>query len=162
MIRRQMQLQLLGFALACLIPASLATPYNITVSHLSPTITYLPSRSGNATDTWNVTYIQPQDTPNTGAIGDGPSSHYTTYIDGSASLGFVGTAIYVYGYTNGSDSDVSLSIGDQTLDSNDQDGLLGWKDGLKNQWWDLSVNVTGNGGVGIRGITFTVDVGGKG
>lgn len=154
-----LQLLLLGYGWTCTI---IATPINITVSHLSPTVSYTPSRSGDSENTWNVTYIDPQDAPNNGSIGDGPSSHYTTFNDASASLGFVGTAIYVYGYTNGSTDDVSLRIDGQKLNKGEKDGLLGWKEGLKNQWWDLAVNVTGSGGVGIQAITFTVNFGNKG
>jgi hypothetical protein len=154
-----MQLSLLGLGW---ISPIVATPMNISVTHLSPTINYSPSRSGESGNTWNVTYIEPQDAPYNGSIGDGPSSHYTTFNGASASLGFAGTAIYVYGYTNGSVDDVSLSIGGQKLSGGEKDGLLGFKEGLKDQWWDLAVNVTGSGGVGIRGITFTVDFGNKG
>lgn len=160
MIFRQLsQLLLLGFGW---IPFTHGTPMNITVSHLSPTINYTPSRSGESENTWNVSYIEPQPAPNNGSIGDGPSSHYTTFNGASASLGFAGTALYVYGYTNGSTDDVSLSLGGQKLNAGSQDGLLGWIEGLKDQWWDLAVNVTGTGGVGIRGITFTVDFGNQG
>ena len=157
--RHVLQASLLGLGWIC---STIATPMNVTVSHLSPTISYSPSRSGESEITWNVTYIEPQDAPSIGAIGDGPSSHYTTFNGASASLGFVGSAIYVYGYTNGSTNDVSLSLGEFGLNEGDGNGLLGWKEGLKDQWWDLVVNVTGNGGVGIRGITFTVDFGNKG
>jgi hypothetical protein len=159
MRKRTLQLFLLS-----LIPGVIADAVNITVSHLSPTINYIPSRSGPSGETWNVSYVLPQDAPNSGAIGDGPSSHFTTYDGASASLGFVGTAVYVYGYSNGteSDSDVSLSIGGKKLEKGDGNGLLGWKEGLKNQWWDIAVNVTGGGGVGIQGITFTIEFGGKG
>lgn len=145
-----------------LVRVALSTAVNISVTHLSPTIEYLPSRSGLSDETWNVTYVQEQDAPDSGAVGDGPSSHYTTYDGASASLGFVGTAIYVYGYTNGTDSDVSLSVNGKDLEKGDGNGLLGWKEGLKNQWWDLAVNVTGEGGVGIIGVTFTLQLGGKG
>lgn len=150
--------------LICLwsVPLAWATAVNISVTHLSPTIEYSPSRSGPSDETWNVTYVQEQDAPNSGAIGDGPSSHYTTFDGASASLGFVGTAIYVYGYTNGTDSDVSLSVGGKDLEKGDGNGLLGWKEGLKNQWWDVAVNVTGGSGVGIQGMTFTTQLGGKG
>jgi hypothetical protein len=34
--------------------------------------------------------------------------------------------------------------------------------GLKNKWWDVAVNVTGSSGVGIQGMTFTTQLGGKG
>jgi hypothetical protein len=156
--------QLLQLSLLCLgrLPSTIATPINVTISHLSPTINYSPSRSGESGNTWNVTYTQPQPAPNNGSIGDGPSSHFTTFNGASASLGFVGTSVYVYGYVNASTDDVSLSIGGQKLNEGDKDGLLGWKDGLEDRWWDLAVNVTGLGGVGIRGITFTVDFGNKG
>jgi hypothetical protein len=157
--RKLLRLPLLGLLCA---PMAIATAINITVSHLSPTINYHPSRSGDSDSTWNVTYTRPQDEPYIGAIGDGPSSQYTTFTGASASLGFVGTAIYVYGYANGSDSDVSLSVGGKKLDTKNEDGLLGWKRGLKDQWWDLAVNVTGSGGVGIESITFTTEFGARG
>ena len=155
---------LLQLPLLCLgwLSITIATPLNISVTHLSPTINYSPSRSGESANTWNVTYIEPQPAPNNGSIGDGPSSHYTTFNGASASLGFVGTAVYVYGYANGSTDDVSLSIGGHKLNAGDKDGLLGSKEGLDDRWWDLAVNVTGSGGVGIRAITFTVDFGNKG
>lgn len=160
MISRQWsQLSLLSLGLLSI---AIATPINITVSHLSPTINYTPSRSGESGNTWNVTYTEPQPAPNNGSIGDGPSSHYTTFNGASASLGFVGTAVYVYGYVNGSADDVSLRVGGVKLNGGYEDGLLGWKEGLKDQWWDLTLNVTGSGGVGIRTITFTVDFGNKG
>jgi hypothetical protein len=53
-------------------------------------------------------------------------------------------------------------VGGQKLDGGDRPGLLGWKDGLKDQWWDLAINVTGSGGVGIQAVTATIEIGGNG
>lgn len=161
-------LALTAAALALLPTVVRSEPYNITIYDESPTITYLPSRSGDSASTWNSSYtISGSYNNESGTIGQGESLHYTTADGASASLGFVGTAIYVWGYNYGDDSDVQLRVGDQDLERGDgEEGLLGWKDGLKNQWWDFTVNITSGGaawnGMDLRRIILTVDFGGKG
>lgn len=81
-------------------------------------------------------------------------------------MGFVGTAIYVWGNNYGNESDVRLQVGGQDLERGEVEGLLGWKDGLKNEWWEFTVNITSGrsawDGFDLRRITVTVDFGGKG
>ena len=154
-------------AFACLLPLVVAEPYNITIYDESPTITYLPSRSGDSTTTWNSSYtISGTYNNQSGQMGLGESYHYTTADGASASLGFVGTAIYVWGNNYGNESDVQLQVGGQDLERGQVEGLLGWKDGLKNQWWEFTVNITSGrsawDGFDLRRITVTVDFGGKG
>lgn len=151
-----------------LLSATLAEPYNISITDQSPTITYLPSRSGDSAETWNSSYtISGSYNPDPGSLGQGDSLHYTTADGASASVGFVGTAVYIWGYNYGNDSDVQLRVGGEDLErGGTEEGLLGWKTGLDNQWWDVTLNVTpADGtfrGVDIRRITLTLDWGGKG
>lgn len=157
-----------------LLPLASGEPYNITIYDESPTITYLPSRSGDSATTWNSSYtISGMWNNQSGQMGQGESYHYTTARGASASLGFVGTAIYVWGNNYGEESDVQLLVGEHNLSraggegqGEGEVGLLGWRDGLRNQWWDFTVNITsGTGewrGFDLRRITVTVDFGGRG
>lgn len=104
-------------------------------------------------------------------MGQGESYHYTKARGVSASLGFVGTAVYVYGNNYGDEGDVELQVGGRNLTRDGgggegEDGLLAWRDGLRNKWWDLTVNITsGTGdweGFDLRRIIVTIDFGGKG
>ena len=125
--------------------------FNITLSDQSPAIVYLPSRSGPADTTWNVTYAESDwATYSNQTIGEGASRHYTTSSSASASLGWVGTAIYVWGQGNADVSVDGKSLG------NAGDGLLGWWAGDRG-WHTVSVNSTG-GGVNVTGMTVTLAV----
>lgn len=145
-----------------------AEPYNITLTDVSPTIQYLPSRDGDPTTTWNTSYtISGQWNSAPGSIGQGESLHYTEADGASASVGFVGTAVYVWGYNYGLEGDVRLAVGGQELDTAGAgDGFLGKMEGMKNQWWDLTINKTAGGGqrngFDLRRVVITVDFGGKG
>lgn len=168
-MRRSPNMRLLTLAavFALVLPV-VAEPYNITFTDESPTITYLPSRSGNESETWRSDYTgSGGNLPVQGSLGSGDSYHYTTANGASASVGFVGTAVYVYGYNYGNDSDVQIQIGGQDLDrGQNETELLGWKTGLKNQWWEVTINVTTTDplfrGIDLRQITLTVDFGGRG
>lgn len=161
---RQLYATAAGLAL---LSVSLAEPFNISITDQSPTITYLPSRSGDSAQTWNSSYtISGSYNAQPGSRGLGDSLHYTTADNASASVGFVGTAVYVWGYNYGNDSDVQMRVGDVDLERGGEEGLLGWKTGLDNKWWEVTLNVTrGEGlfnGLDIRRITFTIDFGGQG
>ncbi|WVQ66504.1 uncharacterized protein L199_004685 [Kwoniella botswanensis] len=133
--------------------------YNITVSDQSPTISYSPSRSGPADQSWNVTYSDSNwsDYVNQ-TIGQGVSSHYTTYIGANASLGWWGSAVYLW--AEAGDSDIEVKVDGNTT-AKKIDG--GWYvDKLSESWHRLRVRVIGNGGVRITGVTFTTVIGEEG
>lgn len=137
-----------------------ATERNISISDQSPTVFYSPSKSGLPSETWNVTYSQSNSSAwIPGAVGNGDSTHYTTFIGASISFGFRGTGIYISG-SAGTSGDVRISIGDQEANYGDGgEGFVGWKSGLEDKWWAVKVNVTGNGGVNITGFMFTINIG---
>ncbi|WWC73475.1 uncharacterized protein I206_107445 [Kwoniella pini CBS 10737] len=134
-------------------------PYNITVSDQSPTITYSPSRSGPSDQTWNVTYTESSWSSYLNqTIGEGISAHYTTHIGANASLGWWGTAAYLWADANENDAQVTID-GTQIA----KKIFNGWMlDNLEEGWHRIKLSVTGNGGVNLKGITFTTGIGEKG
>lgn len=157
--RQSGMLRWAGLTAIAALPLAAATLRNITVTDQSPMVFYTPSRSGPANETWNVTYSESDwATSGNGAVGNGESTHYTTYIGASISFGFKGTAAYVLGST-GDASDVAVTVGELQAEKGGSEGFLGWRAGLDNKWWTVRVNVTGNGGVNVTGFMFTVDIG---
>jgi hypothetical protein len=59
-----------------------------------------------------------------------------------------------------------MQVGGEDLERGGEEGLLGWKTGLKNQWWEVALNVTPADttfrGIDIRRVVFTIDFGGTG
>jgi hypothetical protein len=133
-----------------------ATPTNITILDQSPMITYFPSRSGPDSQTWNVTYDgTPWSSFYPGAIANGSSSHRTYYIGATASFGFRGTAVYLMG----SGAGYTVTLNGETIPSGGDDGMMASRSGMKDQWWDVVLKVTGLDGVVIESIIFTVEIG---
>ncbi|WWC65663.1 uncharacterized protein I303_108284 [Kwoniella dejecticola CBS 10117] len=134
-------------------------PYNISVSDQSPTITYSPSRSGPSSQTWNATYTDsPWSEWMNQTIGEGTSSHFTTHVGANASLGWWGTAVYLWADASENDAQVTID-GSQTAKKIPDGWML---DGLPEAWHRVRLSVTGTGGVNLKGITFTTGLGGKG
>ncbi|WVQ96185.1 hypothetical protein IAU59_003288 [Kwoniella sp. CBS 9459] len=134
-------------------------PFNVSVSDQSPTISYHPSRSGPSDSTWNVTYTESSwaDYVNQ-TIGQGVSSHYTTFVGANATLGWWGTAVYVL--AEAADQDIQVVV-DGQVNAQKVDG--GWAaTGLSEGWHRVRVKVVGSGGVKLSGITFTTGVGESG
>ncbi len=140
--------------------AASPTPYNITITDDSPTIAYLPSRSGPSSSTWNVSYTSsPWSTyVQDSTIGTGTSSHYTTFIRATATVGWVGTAAYVWGLAGS-------GVTTFTLDGNVLQNvpattyMIGAVYGLNYGWHELVLTVTGAQGVTITGMTLTTGLG---
>ncbi|KAK4689925.1 hypothetical protein P7C73_g192, partial [Tremellales sp. Uapishka_1] len=139
-----------------------ASPFNITLSDQSPAISYSPSRSGEATSTWNVTYSStPWATYAEQTIGLGTSVHYTTAVGALASLSWEGTAVYVWGSSGAGVVNMTVD-GVYKSGSGIRDGLLGWATGLSAGWHTVEVRVLKDSGVNITGVTITTDLGAKG
>ncbi|WVW86681.1 hypothetical protein I302_108735 [Kwoniella bestiolae CBS 10118] len=142
-----------------LLPTHAKEPFNITVSDQSPTISYFPSRSGPQASTWNVTYTDSAWSNYVNqTIGQGVSSHYTTFVGANASLGWWGTAVYLWG--EGNDADIEVRVDGNTTAQRIEGGW--YLDNLQESWHRLRVRVIGNGGVRIRGVTFTTVIGENG
>lgn len=143
-----------------ILPLVTATLRNITITDQSPTIFYTPSKAGPASETWNITYSESDSSAWTpGAVGNGYSSHITTFESASLSFGFKGTAIYVQG-TETNDGSSVMTVGSQLADKvGGRDGLVAYKTGLEDKWWPVKLNVTGTGSVAITSIIFTVNIG---
>ncbi|WVF68647.1 hypothetical protein IAT40_003417 [Kwoniella sp. CBS 6097] len=134
-------------------------PFNVSVSDQSPTISYGPSRTGPSDSTWNVTYTDSSwSTYVNQTIGQGISSHYTTSVGANATLGWWGTAVYVW--AEAADQDIQVIV-DGQVNAKKVDG--GWMaTGLSEGWHRVRVKVVGGGGVRLYGITFTTGVGESG
>lgn len=143
---------------ASILPLVASTLRNITITDQSPTIFYQPSKVGPPDQTWNITYTESNSSSwLPGAVGEGISTHYTTFTGASLSFGFKGTGVYILG-SETNDGDSVMTIGNQTAETGEE-GVLGYKGGLEDKWWAVRLNVTGNGGVNITGIIFTVNIG---
>lgn len=135
-------------------------PYNVTLTSDSSTLNYYPSRTGASPETWNVTYTSSDwstYTPNA-SLGIGESPHFTTHIGAWVSVGWVGTAVYVWGLAGV--GVYTFSVDGQTVyDVNATTGMLGMVSGLDDGWHELVVTVTGEQGVTLQGMTVTTGVG---
>lgn len=87
--------------------------------------------------------------------------HWTTYIGATATFGFKGTGIYINGTVSTGDAVVTVG-GEDITQTGSGSKYMAFKDGMTDQWWDVVVKVTGNGGVFLEGITFTVNIGNDG
>ena len=165
MSSRDMKLSLSLLCLLSLLSSlSLATsldPYNLSITDNSPTITYLPYRSGPSETGWNVTFSQsPLWLTTTDVIGEGTSQHYTTARSASASIGWVGTAAYVFG--SAAAGSVSLMVDGTGNGVSSPQGTVGMVEGLEYGWHNLTLQVIGTGGVSITGMTLTIGLGDEG
>jgi hypothetical protein len=148
--------------ITCAVTAVLGTPYNITVADQSPTIEYSPSRYGaDPAQTWTVTYNDTMWTGSEpGSVRLPPSYHFSTHIGATATFGFKGTAVYIYGVA--SVGDAAITVGGEDITQTGGGGYLGWKSGLKDQWWEVVVKVKGSGGVRLESIECTINLGNDG
>ncbi|KAK4689573.1 hypothetical protein P7C73_g539, partial [Tremellales sp. Uapishka_1] len=135
-------------------------PYNVTISDESGAITYAPSRSGDSSVTWNVSYSQSSWADYVEqSFGVGNSSHYTTSLGATASVGFIGYAVYFWGSaSSGSASLMADSITSGIISTAD-DGLLGMVENLDYGWHEAQLSVTGGEGVNLTGVTITMGAG---
>lgn len=87
-------------ALAAL--ASAQTPYNITVTDMSPTVAYTPQQQALAADGWNGTYSEtPWEYYTNMSLGEGNTLHTTSMVGASAEVSFVGVGVAFYGSGSG-------------------------------------------------------------
>lgn len=140
-----------------------AQAYNWSITDQSPLITYNPLRVGDNTTTWNSTYsnsswADQQLAGYSSLVGHGQSAHTTDFAGATASVGFVGTAVYVWGQAFQLSS-VLYVDGVSRSFSGGQDGIIGSVEGLTNGWHEVEVNVRGLGFVQVEGFTFTSDIG---
>lgn len=152
-------MMLVTFALVASVVLSVsATPTNITVTDNSPTINYTPSRSGDSSQTWNVSYTgNDWSTTTPGNLSQGTSQHLSYYVGATALFSFKGTAIYIAGTASATNAEVT--VGGTLITPR---GLPAYKDGLADQWWDVIVKVIGDEGVFLNGMTCTVNIGNDG
>ncbi|PPR00557.1 hypothetical protein CVT26_009889 [Gymnopilus dilepis] len=132
------------------------TPYNITISDDSPTLTYSPYRDGPLTGGWNLTCSGSDDStysPQNFCVGS--SSHRTSYTGASISLQFEGTAAYIYG-TAPAGSYV-LQVDNNIVSSpNSSPGLLARVEGLTYALHTVVLNVTQSTMVSFSEVVLTV------
>ncbi|KAH8100275.1 hypothetical protein BXZ70DRAFT_179619 [Cristinia sonorae] len=137
-------------------------PYNITVSSQTGTILYLPSRDGNASLGWNVTYSQgTSDTGYNHPQGVGVDSHQTTYDGATMQFSWIGTAMFLYGQADGASYTIDVD-GDQSSSASvsvPQGGLLGSRTGLIYGNHTLTLTTHGTGQVSFQYAELTIGVG---
>ncbi|WWD20102.1 hypothetical protein CI109_104576 [Kwoniella shandongensis] len=133
-------------------------PYNISVSDQSPTIIYKPELDTYPNLGWNLTYTDSSyATYSPDAIGKGISAHNTTVQGATATLSWLGTAVYVR--LDASVGNVSVVVdGTKGAERSSDDGIMFVK-GLEEKWHTVVIQVTGRAGVKLYGITFTTVVG---
>lgn len=155
---------LVSIGLAALSLGASAQAYNWSITDQSPLITYHPLSVGDNSTSWNSSFSGSSWANNadpvsySSAVGHGRSAH-TTDVDGAtASVGFVGTAVYVWGQTSQL-SALLLVDGVSRSFSGGQDGIIGSAEGLDNKWHDVKLSVRGLDYVQVYGFTFTSDIG---
>ncbi|KDR83229.1 hypothetical protein GALMADRAFT_152167 [Galerina marginata CBS 339.88] len=140
---------------------SFSSPYNITISNDSPTITYFPYRDGPAAGGWNLTCADSIDSawiPQSFCAG--LSSHRTTYIGASLLIEFEGTAAYLYGETSGSFvTQVDGQVNGYPLASDSAVALLAKSEGLSFGKHRIFLNVTQSAALSFKEAVLTIGVG---
>jgi len=142
---------------------------NVTVTDMSPMMIYSPSSSGPMDSAWNQTWTNAswgQYTPlwPVDRLDDGTmpvSAHTTRFMGASASISFMGTAVYFYGMAQGS---FSLEAGGQTTEvklESTTTGLLASATGLANVAQEAKITLL-SGEITINHVVVTVEVGGTG
>jgi hypothetical protein len=138
-----------------------ARAYNWSVTDQSPLIKYYPLLAGDNSTSWNSTYSGSSWAKSSyeydSIVGRGKSAHTTDVDDATASVGFVGTAVYVWGQTPKLSSTIYVD-GVARSFSGGEDGIIGAVEGLENRWHDVKVNVEGLDFVQLYGFTFTSDI----
>jgi hypothetical protein len=59
----------------------------------------------------------------------------------------------------GSGAGYTVTLNGETIPSGGDDGMMASRSGMKDQWWDVVLKVTGLDGVVIESIIFTVEIG---
>jgi hypothetical protein len=142
---------------------------NVTLSDMSPMLSWSPSASGPMDSTWNQTWTDASWADYTPLwpivrMDDGRmpvSSHTTQYVGASVSLDFMGTAIYFFGTGKGS---VSVDVGGKKsyIDVDlSAIGVIASVSGLDNAAQKASVTLK-SGEISINSVIVTVQVGGQG
>ncbi|WVQ79457.1 hypothetical protein IAT38_001556 [Cryptococcus sp. DSM 104549] len=137
-------------------------PYNITLNDQASALTYLPSRDGPASSTWNSSYTDsPWSEYSIDAMGQGTSYHHTSAANASVTIEFVGCAVYAWGQA--SSGEVELRVDGEVVDSKgDGENLLASATGLKYGWHRTKVVVKGGSSVAFLGFTVTAGLGNVG
>ena len=137
-------------------------PFNLTLSAQSPLIRYRPSRDGPSASTWNITYEDTPWTNSTEVIGRGDSKHTSSFAGVTASLGWVGTDIFLYGsLQQGAEITADVDGSADNLVLNSGNGLLLVGKDMAYGWHEVRIKVD-RGEVSLTGVTLTVDIGSSG
>ena len=132
--------------------------YNWSITDQSPLITYDPDDRGSNETTWNSTYSQSSWRAYTATtVGYGQSAHTTEASDASATVRFIGTAVYVWGQAYQLSAVVYVD-GIAMATSGGQNGLIAAIEGLTNDWHDVEVVSRGLAYVSVEGFTFTSSI----
>ncbi|KDR71270.1 hypothetical protein GALMADRAFT_75145 [Galerina marginata CBS 339.88] len=137
------------------------SPYNITITNDSPVVSYSPYRDGPSVTGWNLTCAGSLDSawfrP---SFCIGPSSHRSSFVGGTLTINFEGTAIYLYGSaTSGS---YTISIDGQinpSFASDASSGLLGAGVEMPFGKHSLVLSITQSSTVSFSQAILTVEVG---
>ncbi|KAH8100285.1 hypothetical protein BXZ70DRAFT_180298 [Cristinia sonorae] len=137
-------------------------PFNITLSSQTATISYLPTRDGDAALGWNVTYSQGnQNTGYSNLQGVGTDTHRTAHDGASLQFSWIGTAVYLYG--NADNASYTLDVdGDRVSSSSvtiPEGGLLGSKTGLEYGNHTVTLTTHGTNQVAFQFAELTIGLG---
>ncbi|KAK7471914.1 hypothetical protein VKT23_000016 [Stygiomarasmius scandens] len=134
-------------------------PYNITLSSQTAYgISYSPSRNGNISTGWNVSYsdgVRDMDYGN--PVGVGVDQHRTSFAGATMELDWTGTAVYLYGSAEA--GSYTISVDNENVDVEPGGGLLGSKSGLDYGAHTVKLEVTGGSVVAFQHADVTIGVG---
>jgi len=134
-------------------------PYNITLSSQTAYgISYSPSRNGNISTGWNVSYtdgVKDMDYGN--PVGVGVDQHRTSFAGATMELDWTGTAVYLYGSAEA--GSYTISVDNENVDVEPGGGLLGSKSGLDYGAHTVKLEVTGGSVVAFQHADVTIGVG---
>lgn len=129
-------------------------PYNITLPSGTASMRYRPSRDGDLSKGWNVSY--PYGTQQAVGVhlrsphwqGIGTGMHRTTFPGATIEFEWFGTAIYLYGTAASPDAYKIFVDGEDIGESTETD-LLGKKTGLAYEKHTVSLTTSDRGGTEV-------------
>lgn len=144
-------------------------PFNLTIPDQSPTFRYSPYSDGDINGGWNVTYTGISDSSyvvhTSQSIGQGISTHRTSFVGASASIEWTGTAVYLIGSSQGGGSAYTTSVDDSTAlpgQPNSDQHLLASYTGLNYGDHTLTLDVVEPSLINLSAAIITVGIGAPG
>lgn len=153
----------MALALATVAQAAFES-YSFKVTDMSPMFAYSPSSSGTADQTWNQTWSQTnwsQWMTGQDMMGQGFSSHTTTFAGATVSISFLGTGVTFTGDASGSVSVIVDGGSDSPSDVSAVNTTVGQATGLDYAYHTVTLKLH-SGELALQSAQIATYIGGSG